>query len=157
MTTTYGLYVPAEGEPTSIHPGSAIVGEDRGDGDTIHVHYEGSKRMAFDERLIHAAGRREQSYPTVAQAWLPQERLKRVGSVARSEQLRTWVVTEITDPDALARWAGVLPAIGGSREARERAAGLAWSRLSPSVQMKVHGLAQAGGDMTDLILAETGK
>lgn len=155
MTTIYGLYVPAEGQPTGIHPGSAIVGNR--DGDTIHVHYEGSKHMSFDERLIHAAGRRQERYPTVAQAWLPAERLVPVGSVARSDRLKGWVVSEITDPDALARWVGSLPVVGGSREMHEHAAGLAWSTLSPGVQMKVHRLARAGGDMTDLILAEIAK
>ena len=155
MTTTYGLYVPVEGERTSIQPASAIVGDLKGD--TVHVHYEGSKRMSFDERIIHAAGRRQQSYPTIAQSWLPAERLVRVGSVERSDHLKTWIVTEITDAATLEKWAGTLPVIGGSPEARGRAAGMAWSRLSVGVQASIHMKVQAGGDMTDLILAETAR
>lgn len=101
----YTLYVPAAGAIHDIRPGSAIVGEIRGD--MIETHYEGggaSNVQTFEDRIHQAAGRRMTRYPTSAlRAW-PADELVVVGTVAYSNALRHWYVADVSDRQALDAW-----------------------------------------------------
>ncbi len=104
---SYRLYVPAEGVKHDVRKGSAIVG-DSGE-HHIMTHYEGGGAdnvKTFEQKIHHAAGRREQRYPTIAiRAWRHEE-LNDVGSVRYDEIMRHWVIDEITQMETLRQWVG---------------------------------------------------
>ncbi len=139
----YGLYVPAAGVRHDVRPASAIVGE--ATGDFISTHYEGggsSNVQTIEERINQAASRRVTRYPTSAQRAWDRADLVEVGTVRYDEDLRHWVLADILDGETLKRWIGdePLPPVGGSEALYERAAGLAYSRLSPSdhARLSIH-------------------
>lgn len=131
----YGLYVPTDVAKHDVRPASAIVGERQGN--YVHTHYEGGGAenvQTYEERIHHAASRRETRYPTIAQrAWDPDD-LVRVGTVRFDDDLRHWVMADISDEAALSAWLGgeSVPPIGGTQALYEQAAGRAYSKLSPS-------------------------
>ena len=156
--TVLNLYVPSGTRPLGIADGSAIVGLPVGDGTNrrIEAHYEGAVRgqnMDFEEKIQHAAGRMRQRYPTSSFGLYEETDLLLVGSVARSERLRGWTVTDIVDQAALELWTGETVTIGGSQNIRSRAAGIAWGRLSSAQRMQMRMRSAAGADITELVLA----
>lgn len=128
----FRLYVPAPDAVTSIRPRSAIVGDPGECG--IDVHYEGGSQAAnvqsFDERVLQAAGRRAQNYPTIACALLPAKALVDVGEVRYDTLLRRWIVSDVTDATALEAWVGEPVAMGGSEAFRNEALGSLFSRFT---------------------------
>jgi len=141
----YRLYVPARGVRTQIDDASAIVGEARGD--LIDVHYErgGADNVrTFEDRITHAAGRRAQSYPTIARGTHPAGDLVDVGSVRYDGLMRRWVIASIDDAEALEAWAPGPHVVGGSPALKDDAAGLLYGRLSSSGMMDV-AMSSAGG------------
>lgn len=145
-----------------IRPGSAIVCSDLltpgADGATpVRIDFEGGLYQrdpaAFEDWLQHAASRHAMAYPTIARRHVPRSALVPVGTVQRDPVLRAWVITDLTDPDALSGWTGAKPpAIGGSHAQRQRAAGLAWSDLDPSDQTEIMQSAQQGYELSQAIL-----
>ena len=99
------IFVPTADAFTTIAPGSAIVGRGETDG-RVHVYFEGNLHGAinlerFIDRAAVAAGRLEQRYPTVAQAFMPAERLVEVGTFDCDLNRVT-----LTNEPALAAWLG---------------------------------------------------
>ncbi|MFZ3481697.1 hypothetical protein [Sphingomonas sp. 3-13AW] len=153
--TTLNLYVPKADGSCGVAKGSAIVGLPCADTGRIEVYYEGAvhgQKMSFEDKIQHAAGRLIDRAPIVAFGFYDADEFVLVGQVARSERLFGWVVTEITDPSALEAWAGEPVTVGGSAEMRQRAAGIAWPRLSPAKKIQIQIEAQAGKNITDLVL-----
>lgn len=145
--TEYRLYVPAAGSLTHIDDGSAIVGEP--EGDRIGVDFEGNRYGAcnmqtFEDRITHAAGRRAYRYPTTARASYPADALIEVGTVRYDELMRSWIISDITDRQALQAWSPEQHVVGGSEELKSRAAGIRYSGFSPS-EMTTVALKQSSG------------
>jgi hypothetical protein len=112
------VYVPAAGEEVSlgILPGSAIVGTPHHGWasersgitwvkDEVTIDYEGGKydnMRTFADKLLHAAGRHEQRYPTVARQFVPADLLFEVGTYdTQTRELH------VTDSEKLGSWLGV--------------------------------------------------
>ena len=155
--TVLNLYVPSGARPLMIADGSAIVGLPNGEGDDcrIEAYYEGAvhgQRMDFEEKLQHAAGRMLHRAPTTSFGFYDVEDLMIVGEVARSERLHGWIVTNVIDRQALDDWAGEDVPAGGSDTLRQRAAGIAWGRMSPAEQMQLQMRSQAGRPLSELVL-----
>lgn len=151
--THYRLYVPAPGTRTHVDAGSAIVGERRGD--VIDAHYErggASNVQTFEDRILHAAGRRSHRYPTSARSGFPADEMIDVGSVQYDDVLRRWYICDITDAEALEAWAPGPHVIGGSARMREEAAGSLYSRFSSTGIMNVSMEMGAGTAMIDAII-----
>jgi len=80
------VYVPVENQMLGIKPGSAVVGrESVRDPDAITVYFEGGiynqrDSSDFDWRLLHAAGRCLENYPTVAKMTVGPGQLLYVGT-----------------------------------------------------------------------------
>lgn len=152
------LYVPREGRRLNIADGSVIVGLVRtcGTDERIEAYYEGSiygQDMGFDTMLQIAAGRMADRAPTSAFGFYDPADLEQVGTVARSEKLKGWIVTGLSGPAALSAWIGHPVAIGGSEEQRRRAAGIAYGELPESGRARVDAAIRAGGDAVELLLA----
>jgi len=97
------VYVPAGEAFFGIYPGSAIVGFDRASR-LCEVYFEGglynaSYFAAFSDRLLHAAGRCSEPYPTVARLSLPREALQLVGTHDPETH-----VLDVDDREALDAW-----------------------------------------------------
>jgi hypothetical protein len=137
----YGLYVPAEHAPHDVRPRSAIVGERSGD--MIDTHYEGGGSSenvkTFEHRINHAAGRRRERYPTIARRSWEVDDLIRVGTVAYDDAMRHWVITRITDVDALRGWVGEDEPLveNGSDALTEEVGSRAFSQLTPMEQGRI--------------------
>lgn len=152
--TALGLYVPVDATRLGIAEGSAVVGRETEDG-MVLAYYEGSvhgQRMDFEEKVQHAAGRMAHRYPTASMGLYPEAELTRAGSVERSDRLGGWIVADVSEPALLEKWAGAAVAVGGSDAMRQRAAGIAWGRLSPAARMQLQMRARDGRSMTDLVL-----
>lgn len=104
---SYRLYVPVKGVRHDVRQGSAIVGEICEHHITTHYEGGGAENVkTFEQKINHAAGRREQRYPTIAiRAWRHDELID-VGSVRYDEIMRHWVIDEINQIDALREWVG---------------------------------------------------
>ena len=80
------VYLPASGHPhEEIHPGSAIVGRPEPGADAVRIYYEGAlygqvNMRTLADRAVHACGRLQQDYPTVAAKVVPREALTVVGT-----------------------------------------------------------------------------
>lgn len=80
----FDVYVPILGSPGArlIEPGSGIVGTI--EGNDVTLDYEGGRHadniVTFADRVMHAAGRHAERYPTVARALVPLESAIRVGT-----------------------------------------------------------------------------
>lgn len=140
---TLTLYVPAH-RRTGIHPGSAVVGSAWSDRSEVDV--EGDiygAGMDFETRLAIAAGRHRDRAPTRARYCLASDDVIAVGTVRRDPVLAAWVIETLDDPDTLAAWIAPepVPAIGGSGDLHNRAAGLWTHRLTSD---RLHSLASAG-------------
>lgn len=154
----YRLYVPAPGIGTHIDAGSAIVGDRKGD--FLDVHYERggpSNVRTFEEKIAHAAGRRTTRYPTVARSALPATDLVDVGSVAYDALLRHWYINDLTDPDALERWAPEPHIVGGSPTMREESAGRLYSSLNASGMTAVAIEVASGASIVDAVVSVAGR
>jgi hypothetical protein len=106
---TLTLYVPKPNTPAAatVHPGSAIVGDEaaRTDG-AVLCHFEGGhdggEKWSYFLKMKHAAGRLIERYPTIAMAAFRVDDLVPVGTVDGER----YVVTMITDEASLTAWAG---------------------------------------------------
>lgn len=105
---TVNVYVPAPGAKmlaSLLDPGSAIAGIELQGGDVL-IYYEGGRygQVGFDRyetRLLHAAGRLVQRYPTVARSVEAADDLVCVGTYdVETCELR------IENAEPLARWIG---------------------------------------------------
>lgn len=125
------LYVPADGQLTHIKKGSALVGVPMEGDDVARVrcYYEGGvySESPFSDYISIAAGRLADRAPTVALGYFEEDDLIRVGTVAWDPALGSWIITEITDFEALSEWTDNVPDIGGTRDQLERACGRAVS------------------------------
>ena len=153
--TVYRLYVPAAGSNTGIDDGSAIVGEP--EIKRIGVDYEGNRYGAsnvqtFEEKVAHAAGRRAARYPTTARASYPADSLIEVGSVRYDEVMRSWIICDITDHDALEAWSPGPHIVGGSEELKSRAAGIRYNSFNSSEVTRVAMKQSWGTPLIEAIL-----
>lgn len=110
------IYVPTGNlNQHDIAPGSAIVADpQRVEDDHATCYIEGGiyQKMDFAEKLIHAAGRLVQRYPTGAIRGVPVAELLHVGLYDGAR----YVVQEITAPKPLEAWSGeTVEAIQGER------------------------------------------
>lgn len=104
--STLTVYIPTDeaAERLGIAPGSAICGST--EGERIRIDYEGdiygrASMRGYAKRLLHAAGRHVERYPTVARAWVRPEDLIIVGTYdTEREDLH------LSEPDALLAWLG---------------------------------------------------
>lgn len=90
----YALYVPLDPQ-LGVDHASAIVGKTLDDG-RIHIFYEGNRFNAsnlklYAERARSAAGRLHTRYPTIAQAIVRADQLRRVGTYDAAE----WVIADL--------------------------------------------------------------
>ena len=106
------IYVPVLPDFLNLAPGSAIVGTSRDEHDTrlfgegLKLYYEGNIYAASNlhysnERIICAAGRLFEKYPTTAISFLHHSRfdeLRRVGTIYADYRI------EITDTEAAEKW-----------------------------------------------------
>jgi hypothetical protein len=111
------VFVPVEGFPTTIKPGSAIVGQpsdsrSAGPGDSgreavlLNIYYEGDvygHMRGFEEMLLHAADRMLANYPTIARAWVPFDSMRRVGWY-QTGLPSGFSTLDIEEPDLLRAW-----------------------------------------------------
>jgi hypothetical protein len=102
------VYVPVPGSAlaTVVAPRSGMVGEPHSRGEKVLVYYEGNlygayNVVTFADRVMIAAGRASQRYPTQAFAAAEPEELCMVGAY---DPLRGEV--RLSDPEALAQWLG---------------------------------------------------
>lgn len=98
------IYVPAPGAELGIDPKSAIVGLCPENG-RIKVYFEGGRNgghnmRLYTDRLMHAAGRLVQRYPTIALGWYPTEALVPVGLYDAAN----WRIVAISNAEALQQW-----------------------------------------------------
>lgn len=103
MPEQLNVYVPAGEDFFGIYPGSAVVGFDRAPR-LCEVYFEGGLYNAgyfadFSNRLLHAAGRCIQHYPTVARLSLPREALQLVGTYEPETQ-----ALDVDDRETLDAW-----------------------------------------------------
>ena len=104
------IYVPAPGSPgcTGIIEGSGIVGTPAAE-DRVLIDYEGARydqvnMVTWADRLVHAAGRHTQRYPTVARRVVRASELLEVGQFDPDE-CRAYLDGEHND--ALVAWLGI--------------------------------------------------
>ena len=103
MPEQLNVYVPAGEDFFGIHPGSAIVGFDRVSR-LCEIYFEGGLYNAsyfadFSNRLLHAAGRCVEHYPTIARLSVPRDALQLVGTYEPETH-----VLDVDDRGALDAW-----------------------------------------------------
>lgn len=106
------VYLPASGHPATegIHPGSAIVGRPEPGADVVRIYYEGALygstgMRTLADRAVHACGRLQQSYPTVAARVVPRDAVTVVGTFdPRSKRI---MLTGSQSERAVAAWLDV--------------------------------------------------
>lgn len=144
---------------TNMVPGSAVVAEPIGD-DLLSCYYEGGRYdagMKWEEKVMHASGRLAERYPTAARmTGKVGENVKVVGTVRWDPKLRTWLIAEITDEDALKEWRGEVTSVGASEEQRSRAAGRLLSTGGSSVMMAYSRAVAEGRDAVQAVLDHAG-
>lgn len=108
---TFNVYVPRPGTPTAmlVLPRSGCVGEEivNHDETTIMLDVEGNKydsssMRTFANRVLHAAGRQAQRYPTVARFYVNPADLLLVGTY--DDQ---YGEVTVTDEQTLSAWLGI--------------------------------------------------
>jgi hypothetical protein len=103
------VYLPAPGHPATeeIQSGSAIVGRPEPGADTVRVYYEGAffgqvNMRTLADRAVHACGRLQHDYPTVAAKVVPRDALTVVGTFdPRSGRI---MLTGMQSERAVADW-----------------------------------------------------
>jgi hypothetical protein len=121
------LYIPVSGTPLRVHVEERSVIAGTATEGRVSCAYEGGMydpNMTFDEKLTIACWRLSERSPSVAYATPPEDELLAVAEVAWDKTLRAWTIAEVLDHGAFVAWFGEEPVIGGSREQRQRAAGL---------------------------------
>lgn len=103
--TTLTIYVPMAGTDLGIKDGSALVGTDMGD-DRITIDYEGNlygalNAVLFKDKLLIAAGRHVERYPTIARMYVHTAHVLAVGSYNTETQR-----IHIDNAEALEAWIG---------------------------------------------------
>ena len=142
------IYIPKPNSAASRHilPGSAVVGQPAPSADgMVLCYFEGAQygqsgMRAFADRLMYAAGRWRDRYPTVAMGGFSSEDLTEVGTYDADR----FIVTAISDAAALTAWSGEpLDAIIG---VRVPTGDVAVSNVAPLVQPDAGGqqIAQDG-------------
>lgn len=101
------IYVPAPASyaELTIAPKSGIVGVPSSDGKWVRAYFEGNlygaeNMQTWEEKLLHAADRLMQNYPTTAVRLFPADQLAEVGTYDGAAKR----VVEITDQQALDGW-----------------------------------------------------
>lgn len=101
------VYVPRPGSALgeSILPGSAVCGRLQDNGRVL-IDYEGNRygsmnMRTFEEKLLHAAGRHIENYPTVARAMVKSADLIAVGRYDYETK-----TLSVDNRDALLGWTG---------------------------------------------------
>lgn len=99
------IYVPVLGQLPTILPRSAIVGPDHAKDGYITIDFEGALHASeahatYEGRLVSAAGRHLQNYPTVARMSVPEDDLCPVGLYDGAAQR----IERIDARETLARW-----------------------------------------------------
>jgi hypothetical protein len=94
---------PGSGIVTALQPPSGLRRQ------RIEVYFEGNRYGAenmrrFEERVLHAAGRLDKHYPTIARGVFLADEFVVVGTFTFAEDWRTHQLT-ITDPATLETWA----------------------------------------------------
>jgi len=102
--TALDVYVLRGEDGWGIHPGSAIVGSV--EGERVRIDYEGDlygrpALAGYATRLLHAAGRHIERYPTVARAWVPPGALRCIGRYRVEDEF-----FDLVDEAALCAWLG---------------------------------------------------
>lgn len=123
-SAVFDVWVPRPSTALGIDPRSAIVSSVAQDGQTHRVcDLEGNRLGAdnlqsFPQRLLHAAGRAAQRYPTMGRAQFELTDLTHVGQF----DLRLRRLIAITDHDALANYLSPepVPVVLDATEARRR-------------------------------------
>lgn len=93
------IYVPTEKCHAHILPGSGIVGvELEGPRRQVLIHFEGNRYgseniKTWEDKLLHAAGRLVERYPTIAFAVVDRDAVRAVGIY----ETDTWSVVERWD------------------------------------------------------------
>lgn len=113
------IYVPVPGTEAAsvIAPGSAIVADADAAGGKVDAWFEGNLNKyanvkGFHDKLKIAAGRLVQTYPTKARREFDASDLRQVATY----HYPLLAVRDVTDPEALAQWAGEpIGAIVGER------------------------------------------
>ncbi len=105
-------YVPAPGSSAEsrVLPGSAITGTPAPDAGMILCDFEGNRYASpglasYAQRMLHAAGRHTERYPTVARALLPAAELEQIGWY--DPNTRQVVLDGPQERARLAQWLGV--------------------------------------------------
>lgn len=105
------VYVPSGGFAATedIASKSAIVGRPEPGGEHVKIYYEGAlhrqaNMKTLADRALHAAGRLEQDYPTVARRVVPREALVAVGTFDPSQG--RILLTGPHSEREVARWLG---------------------------------------------------
>lgn len=102
------LWVPRTNESTHIAPGSGIVGRSMAGGKVL-VYYEGNLYDAVNmrryvERVLHAWGRMDENYPTIAKATLDRQDLVWIGKWSSAMGR---VLVDAENRAVLANWLGM--------------------------------------------------
>lgn len=150
----YALIVPTGAAASVVAPGSAVVGRAVDGG--YDCRYEGAVHfpMAWEDRIIHAAGRLHENYPTSASAYMGEDDCVVVGTVGRDPHTGDWVVLDVTAADALRTWRGgdeTDP--GASDDQRRRAAGRMLSRGGTRAMTAYVSAKARGADPVSAVLA----
>ena len=117
------IYVPAKRGYNDHPSGTAFAGKwDKASDDHLNIWYEEpdnfSNIVTFEDRLNYAAGRLRERYPTHKKFYPAKEDFVEVG-VATYLKGTGWYMSDISDPDALSNWAGIV-ILGGSPELHQR-------------------------------------
>lgn len=114
----YGLYVPIKN--IGIKQGAAMVAVPS-EAEMLLIYYEepgyAQNVQTYEERVLHAADRLNEKYPTSKMTGAYKCDVKRVGTVSYRENM-SWIISEITDHEAIIQWTGKKSYIGGTPEQR---------------------------------------
>lgn len=104
------VLVPKPGTPAglTIDHGSGVVCDPESDAKgRVQVYFEGNRFGAdmrtFGERVLHAAGRLDKNYPTIARGVFDKTDFDQVGTFSYSEDWKQTAI-DITDRTAVDRW-----------------------------------------------------
>lgn len=115
QTTVLVVLVPKPGTPPArvIDAGSGIVADDSNEQrrpitwDEIEVYFEGDRyrlpKGPFVDRVVRAAGRLAERYPTIARGVFRRDDFVVIGTLVYASDWRTHTL-DITDDVTLARW-----------------------------------------------------
>lgn len=133
----FDLLVPIGKLAVLQKPGTAFVGENKGEYVLIHYEPAGdiSNVQTFEERIRQAAGRLAESYPTSKMMAGTMKEWKKVGRVEYRKNIG-WVIAEITDEDSLYSWDPGPHFAGGSPDMYAQAKAMAAAKIIKSGRLE---------------------